>query len=106
MDLNPLKIENNQSLKKSLTVIAKSLNLSLSDYSIRCRSRKYVYLRMIGELYIRQNHPQVRLAEMAHFFGYEDHSTVVNLHASALDKLKNKKEFQEKYNIAMMAIKK
>jgi len=106
MELNPLKIENNQGLKKSLTVIARSLNLTLADYSVRNRSRKYVYLRMIGELYIRHNHPQVRLAEMAYFFGYEDHSTVVNLHASALNKLKTKKEFQEKYNIAMLAIKK
>ena len=42
MELNPLKIENNQGLKKSLAVIAKSLNLTLADYSVRNRSRKYV----------------------------------------------------------------
>lgn len=105
MVVNKGRIKSDASIKKSLTLIAGSLKMRLEDYAVRTRLREYVYLRMIGELYLRQNHPDVRLSEMAEFFGYEDHSTVVNLHASALYKLKNREDFRESYNKAMDAVK-
>lgn len=97
-------IKGNDSIKRSLGIIAHTMGMKPDDYAVKNRSQDYVHLRMIAELYLRQNHNDIRLCDMASFFGYNDHSTVVNLHASALSKLKRNRDFREKYNRAISAV--
>jgi chromosomal replication initiation ATPase DnaA len=85
--------------------IAIALGMDPMCYKMKTRARDVVELRFIGAHFIRMYFPEVRLQQIAAFFGGQDHSSVISglMRAYELIHIEDSR-FLEKYAAAEKAI--
>ncbi len=95
----------NEQAINDLNTIALAIGMTLEDYAAPTRRRKFVNLRTIGEIWLRQNHSTVTVSEIARFYGFKNHTSVVKMHRKGLGYLRVRDvEFCEKYTAAIKAL--
>ncbi len=91
--------------EQMLYKIAIALDMDPACYKMKTRARDVVELRFIGAHFIRMYFPEVRLQQIAAFFGGQDHSSVISglMRAYELIHIEDTR-FLEKYTTAEKAV--
>lgn len=89
---------------KVLELIANSMGLLYSDYSNSNRRKRFVMLRQIGVMLLRQYYPSITYEAIGTLYK-QDHSSVINQHNVGDNLLQTQDElFCSYYNNALSAI--
>ncbi len=64
--------------EQMLKVVAGSLGMDTACYSLKTRARPVVELRFIAAYFLRNYFPGITLLQITHFFGNQDHTSIIN----------------------------
>ena len=75
--LNPDTISG-RTPEQLLKIVARALNMDITNYALRSRARAVVELRFIASRLLRCCFPSITLHQITLFFGGQDHTSVIN----------------------------
>ncbi len=89
-----------------LKIVAKTLDMEVSDLKKVCRERRYVWLRHISTMVVQQYFPKTTLKEICVMYGQSNHTTILHSARSGHKLLKTDREFKSDYRLVQAHISK